>query len=60
MGPNDNKWEQFDPKEVIEPTNIYEKRSLFPPLPSLRLYEEKYDRIHALNMHCHELHRLRQ
>lgn len=60
VGPNDNKWEQFDANEVTEPENIYKNRSLFPPLSSMRLYEEKYDRIHGLNMHCHELHRKRQ
>ncbi|KAM7364026.1 putative ATP-dependent RNA helicase spindle-E isoform 2-T2 [Cochliomyia hominivorax] len=60
VGPNDNKWEYLDPNEIIEPTNIYDKRSLFPPHSIMRLYEEKYDSIHALNMHCHELHRKRQ
>ncbi|KNC34771.1 hypothetical protein FF38_01968 [Lucilia cuprina] len=54
VGPNDNKWECLDANDVIEPKNIYGKRSLFPPLTSMRLYEEKYDRIHALNMHCHD------
>lgn len=60
IGPNDNKWELFKANEMIQPENVYGKRSLFPPLSCMRLFEEKYDEIHALNMHCHELHRQRQ
>uniref|UniRef100_A0A1I8QEN2 Probable ATP-dependent RNA helicase spindle-E n=1 Tax=Stomoxys calcitrans TaxID=35570 RepID=A0A1I8QEN2_STOCA len=57
---NDNKWEKLDENEIVNPSSLTRQRSLFPCLPQLRLYDEKFDRTHSLNMHCHELHRLRQ
>lgn len=56
----DNVWQRYDPEEVIETEPIYGHRSLFPMHSALKLYDEKFDRIHALGVHCQELHRLRQ
>ncbi|XP_067635728.1 probable ATP-dependent RNA helicase spindle-E [Eurosta solidaginis] len=56
----DNVWLPLDPEDVIETEPIYGHRSLFPLHTALRLYDEKFDRIHALGVHCQELHRLRQ
>ncbi|XP_054743401.1 probable ATP-dependent RNA helicase spindle-E [Anastrepha obliqua] len=56
----DNVWQRYDPEEVIETEPIYGKRSIFPLHAALKLYDEKFDRIHALGVHCQELHRLRQ
>ncbi|XP_075145158.1 putative ATP-dependent RNA helicase spindle-E [Haematobia irritans] len=57
---NDNKWEILDKNEVTNPDSLRYHRSIFPCHPQLRLYDEKFERIHKLNMQCHELHRLRQ
>ncbi|XP_061390701.1 probable ATP-dependent RNA helicase spindle-E [Musca vetustissima] len=57
---NDNKWETFDANEIITPTSEKLSRSIFPAHSYLRLYDEKFEHIHTLNMHCQELHRLRQ
>ncbi|KAI9577311.1 hypothetical protein GQX74_013020 [Glossina fuscipes] len=59
-GPNDNKWQKLAEETITDSTDLYGKRSLFPPLLAPRLYDEKYDRIHSLTSHCEELHRLRQ
>lgn len=57
---NDNVWEYHEPSEILETVCILGERTIFPMLSALRLYDEKYDRIQALQRHCAELHKLRQ
>uniref|UniRef100_A0A1A9WJJ3 Probable ATP-dependent RNA helicase spindle-E n=1 Tax=Glossina brevipalpis TaxID=37001 RepID=A0A1A9WJJ3_9MUSC len=56
----DDVWEHFEREEVLETAEVLGERSIFPMLPSLRLYDENYDRTQNLLRHCEELHNLRQ
>ncbi|XP_011209559.2 probable ATP-dependent RNA helicase spindle-E [Bactrocera dorsalis] len=57
---HDNVWQPYDVEDLIETEPIYGHRSLFPMHSALKLYDEKFDRIHSLGVHCQELHRLCQ
>ncbi|XP_055923260.1 probable ATP-dependent RNA helicase spindle-E [Eupeodes corollae] len=56
----DHIWVRPDEKDVIESPLIYGPRCIFPMHSALRLYDESFDRMHALNVHCRELHRMKQ
>ncbi|KAI9579934.1 hypothetical protein GQX74_000722 [Glossina fuscipes] len=56
---NDNVWERFECEEILESSEVLGERSIFPMLPSFRLYREDNGRIRTLLTHCEELHTLR-
>uniref|UniRef100_A0A1B0GED8 BACK domain-containing protein n=1 Tax=Glossina morsitans morsitans TaxID=37546 RepID=A0A1B0GED8_GLOMM len=42
---NANVWERFEREEILETKEVFGERSIFPMLPSMRLYSEDYGPI---------------
>lgn len=57
---NDSVWIKPDYEDIIESDNLHGDRSIFPMHSALRLFDVTFDKMHALGLHCRELHRLRQ
>lgn len=53
-----HKWNDYDPRELEKPHDIYADRAIFPMHSKLKLYPCDIEEMQYLRKHCDELHKM--